>query len=260
MSPPSTPDSHTLPPLGPLGRLLLRLSFRERVPETQGEPDPAAAVRDLEDRLPGVVERMRGRRVLDFGCGSGALAVGLAREGCQVVGLDIQERLLRRARELAGDAPARFTDHLDEADFDWIVTVDAMEHFGEPLTVLRTMRDTLGEGGRIAVTFCPTWLSPYGAHMHFFTRVPWVHLLFPERTVMAVRARYVDDGAERYEEVTGGLNRMTVGRFFRLVHEAGLRVERQDVRYVRDLPAARIPLVRELLSSQVSAVLARVVR
>lgn len=72
------------PRLGLLGRLLLSLSFSQRASDAQ--LDAEMAVRKLESIVPGSVARMRGRRVLDFGCGSGALAVGLAREGCDVVG------------------------------------------------------------------------------------------------------------------------------------------------------------------------------
>lgn len=239
-----------------LERILLSLSFDEPiVAQEEDSRDPAAAVRALDRRWPGIVARLRGKRVLDFGCGTGALAVGLAREGCDVVGLDIQLDLLDQARELAGDTPVEFTDRLGESRFDWVVSVNSMEHFSDPGGALDTMRRVLAPGGRVFVTFCPTWLSPYGAHMFFFTRVPWVHLIFPERVVMRVRNRYRDDGARRYEEVTGGLNRMTVERFHRLARKARFEVD-SKITYVRNQRWARhVPLVRELLSNRVNAIL-----
>lgn len=246
----------TLPPLGLLGRLLLRLSLPQRASEGRA-PDPNAAVRNFEAIVPGIVGLMRGARVLEFGCGSGALAVGLAREGCDVVGLDIQQGLLQRGRRLAGNTHVLFTDRLDRRRFDWIISVNSMEHFSKPLLALRQMTATLAPAGRIIVTFCPTWLSPYGAHMRFFTHVPWVHLLFPERAVLAVRARFVDDGAMRYEDVTGGLNRMTMRRFFRLVPEAGLTVLASRVDSVRGLHVVQLPLLGELFANRVTAMLAR---
>jgi 2-polyprenyl-3-methyl-5-hydroxy-6-metoxy-1,4-benzoquinol methylase len=41
---------------------------------------------------------LRGRRILDFGCGSGANAVQLAHRGAQVWALDISEDLIRLAQ------------------------------------------------------------------------------------------------------------------------------------------------------------------
>lgn len=246
----------TLPSLGLLGRLLLRLSLPQRAPEGL-RPDPDAAVRKFEAIVPGIVGLMQGARVLDFGCGSGALAVGLAREGCDVVGLDIQEGLLKQGRSLAGKTHVLFTDRLDRRKFDWIISVNSMEHFSKPLAVLRQMSVALAPAGRIVITFCPTWLAPYGAHMHFFTNVPWVHLFFPERAVLAVRARFVNDGAMRYEDVTGGLNRMTVQRFFRLVPKAGQTVLASRVDSVRGLHVIQLPLLGELFANRVTAMLAR---
>jgi ubiquinone/menaquinone biosynthesis C-methylase UbiE len=40
-----------------------------------------------------------GERVLDVGCGTGALAVRLARQGCSIIGIDISPRMLAQAAE-----------------------------------------------------------------------------------------------------------------------------------------------------------------
>jgi hypothetical protein len=92
--------------------------------------------------------------------------------------------------------------------------------------------------------------------MDGFTRLPWVNLLFPERDVMAVRSLYRHDGATRYEDIEGGLNRMTVARFERLMQESGMRVESLRLFSVKGLPAVtKIPIVRELMTAACSAVL-----
>jgi len=213
----------------------------------------------LDGLWPGLAEAMHGKRVLDFGCGQGAHAVALGRMGARVVGLDIQSKVLAQARNLAGDMPVRFTDRLEPDErFDCVLSVNSMEHFSDPYAVLAQMKSLLSADGRILITFCPTWCAPYGAHMHYFTRVPWVHLIFPERSVMDVRSRYKSDGARRYEDVEGGLNRMTVARFQRLIRKAGLRVVAWKVDYVKGQAwAAYLPIVRELLANRVTATLRR---
>ena len=77
--------------------------------------------------------------------------------------------------------------------FDIVLSHNSMEHFGDPARILDVMKSALKPDGRLYITFGPPWYAPYGSHMHFFTRVPWVNLLFSERTVMAVRARYRND-------------------------------------------------------------------
>jgi SAM-dependent methyltransferase len=64
---------------------------------TNGTDDPTGAT-DQELRLLGDV---RAKRVLDLGCGTGAAAVTLAREGAVVIALDASESVLARARARA---------------------------------------------------------------------------------------------------------------------------------------------------------------
>ena len=42
-----------------------------------------------------------GERILDLGCGDGALTAKLVAMGCEVVGVDASEAQIRGARELA---------------------------------------------------------------------------------------------------------------------------------------------------------------
>jgi len=209
---------------------------------------------------PDLRRQIAGRRVVDFGCGEGHHAVAMAREGaCEVLGVDIDADLLARGREAAlavGVADrVRFVTEVRAADMgghDLLVSLNSMEHFGAPRAALEQMLGLLRPGGRLLISFDPTWYSPWGGHMHFFTSVPWVHLLFPESTVMKVRARFRDDGATRYAEVPGGLNRMSVARFERIMDDP--RLELLDLRLVgiRNISLfGRIPVLRELLVPRV---------
>lgn len=253
----------SLPRLGLRGRVLMALSRSPGSSDLNAQAENGATDIELLRRVyPPFLSEVAGTRVLDFGCGDGCQAVGIAKNSpADVVGLDIQPSLLEKARLLAAEEGVQdrvtFVSEMPvEPGFDWIVSQNSMEHFRDPLRMLKQMQGALAPGGRILVTFCPTWLSPYGAHMHFFTRVPWVHLLFPERTVMSVRARFRSDGAMRYEDVTGGLNRMTVGRYRGLVDAVGLKVQYEKLEYVKDLQLlGRFPLTREFFTNRVTQVL-----
>src|SRR5262249_215722 len=151
-------------------------------------------------------------------CGTGYQSVSLAKNGARyVVGFDANPAYVERARLLAKEMGVAervtFAERFEEdlsGRFDVVISQNGMEHFKDPADALGKMKTGLRDGGIILVTFGPTWFSPYGSHMHFFCKVPWLNVLFSEATIMNVRRHYIDDGATRFEEVEGGLNKMTV--------------------------------------------------
>jgi magnesium-protoporphyrin O-methyltransferase len=80
---------------------------------------------------------LAGRRLLDAGCGTGALALAAAARGAEVVAVDLSPRLVALARErLAGEPAAarielRVGDMLDPAlgRFDHVVAMDSLIHY-----------------------------------------------------------------------------------------------------------------------------------
>jgi SAM-dependent methyltransferase len=174
---------------------------------------------------PDVWDVIRGRTVIDFGCGDGEEAIEMAKRGAaSVVGVDIREHALARARaaaKLAGVADRCTFTTAVTGRADVIVSIDAFEHFADPAAVLRVMRGMLSDGGSVLVSFGPPWLHPLGGHL--FSVFPWAHLVFTERALIRWRADFKTDGATRFGEVEGGLNQMTIARFCRLVEESPFR-------------------------------------
>ena len=79
---------------------------------------------------------LRGRRLLDAGCGTGSLAVEAARRGAEVVAIDLSPTLLDLARSrlpagLAGEVRFHAGDMLDPSHgrFDHIVAMDSLIHY-----------------------------------------------------------------------------------------------------------------------------------
>lgn len=252
----------------PLGeRVLLALS---RKPGTGDYTDPHElrtpenALSLLCEVFPEFLETIPGKDVLDFGCGIGLQAVAMARAGARYVfGLETNPRSVAEARELASQfgvqSVVQFGDEIvpgERGGFDFVVTQNSMEHFPDPVQALEAMKSALGPEGKIMMVFAPPWYAPYGSHSHFFTKVPWVNIFFSESTVMAVRSNFRQDGATRYEEVEGGLNKMTVAKFERIVSSAGMRFNAKTYTGVKKLNwLTRIPLLRELFTNRISCVL-----
>ncbi len=79
---------------------------------------------------------LRGARILDAGCGTGALAVELAERGADVVGVDISPRLIEIARtrvpaRMAGTMQLSAGDMLNPGlgRFDYIIAMDSMIYY-----------------------------------------------------------------------------------------------------------------------------------
>ena len=94
-----------------------------------------------ETLLSWLPEDLRGRRILDAGCGTGTLAVELARRGAHVVAIDLSPTLVELARErLRGQLPVDLLggklefvsgDMLSTTygQFDHVIAMDSMIHY-----------------------------------------------------------------------------------------------------------------------------------
>jgi 2-polyprenyl-3-methyl-5-hydroxy-6-metoxy-1,4-benzoquinol methylase len=100
-----------------------------------------------------------GTRVLDAGCGNGALAGHLLERGWDVVGIDLGRRGIEIAR--AAYPAARFevmpvddqmVERLDEASFDLVVSTEVVEHLYAPGPFLRGCFAALRPGGRLILS------------------------------------------------------------------------------------------------------------
>jgi magnesium-protoporphyrin O-methyltransferase len=113
----------------------------------------------LLDCLP---QDLTGRRLLDAGCGTGALAVEAARRGAEVVAIDLSPTLVGLARDrlpedVAGRIDFRSGDMLDPAlgRFDHVVAMDSLIHYHAP-DIVRTLSQFGARcSGSIVFTFAP---------------------------------------------------------------------------------------------------------
>ncbi len=130
-----------------------------------------ATVRAGRDRMRATLlshlpEDLRGCRLLDAGCGTGALAIEAARRGADVIAVDVAPTLIalaqdRTPRDLgAGRVDFRTGDMLDPAlgSFDHIVAMDSLIHYN--------LHDMVRSLGRLAA------MSRAGVHFTYAPRTP----------------------------------------------------------------------------------------
>jgi magnesium-protoporphyrin O-methyltransferase len=119
---------------------------------------------------------MRGQRVLDAGCGTGAFAIEAARRGADVVAIDISPSLIeiaqRRLPDDIGREAIRFIagDMLDPrlGRFDIVVAMDSFIHYRTDDVVRIVAGLTARTSDRLLMTFAPR--TPMLAMMHVVGR------------------------------------------------------------------------------------------
>ena len=141
-----------------------------------------ATVRAGRDRMRSTLlsflpDDLRGCRLLDAGCGTGALAVEAARRGADVTAVDISPTLIGIARERLperlGDGRINFLagDMLDRklGTFDHVVAMDSLIHYSLPDMVGMLAR--LAEMSRSGIHFTYAPRTPALAAMHMVGKV-----------------------------------------------------------------------------------------
>lgn len=202
---------------------------------------------------------LKGKRVLDFGCGQGSEAIEMAQCGAEhVIGLDIREEELRIARARAEAAGVgercEFTTATPEP-VDLIISIDAFEHIADPAAVFRVMDQMLKPNGELLISFGPTWYHPMGGHL--FSVFPWAHLMFSEKALIRWRSDFRSDGANRFSEVAGGLNQITIRRFEQVVENSPFTFKSFELIPIRRLRPVHNSLTREFTTSSVRSTLVR---
>lgn len=126
--------------------------------------DPAGEFRPLHQINPlrlGWIEEvagaLRGRDVLDVGCGGGILAEAMARRGARVLGIDLADKPLKVARlhaleqQVAGvEYRAVAVEELAQqqpASFDVVTCMEMLEHVPDPASVVAACAALVRPGG-----------------------------------------------------------------------------------------------------------------
>jgi trans-aconitate methyltransferase len=95
-----------------------------------------------------------GERILDLGCGDGALSLELARYGCDVVGVDSSERMVEAAR--SSGVEARYMDGAAlqfSGEFDAVFSNATLHWIKAPEAVISGVWRALRPGGRFVAEF-----------------------------------------------------------------------------------------------------------
>jgi 2-polyprenyl-6-hydroxyphenyl methylase/3-demethylubiquinone-9 3-methyltransferase len=94
---------------------------------------------------------LRGRRVLDLGCGKGRFARPLAEAGAEVYGIDLSAAMLAEARGIERVRGSARRLPFAAGTFDAVIAVEVLEHVAAIDDALAETRRVLRPGGIVAI-------------------------------------------------------------------------------------------------------------
>jgi len=129
---------------------------------------------------------LRGKKFLDVGCGLGYFSKKAIRKGARVTGLDVGERIIKRARKLmpagrflVGDAKSLpFNDNT----FDIVLCTEVIEHVENPHKALNELFRVTKKGGYVVLTTQNKVFKPVFDFLSFIGIRPyhgnenWLHI------------------------------------------------------------------------------------
>lgn len=213
-----------------------------------------------------------GKDVLDVGCGEGGKSLYFLSLGAKsVTGIDIvpeyEEKSCALAEKLGlsdgfeyvcGDATNL---PLGNGCFDVVMMNDFFEHVANPGKAISEAMRVLRPHGRLYINF-PPYYHPYGAHLSDAISIPWVHMLYGEKTLISAYEALTADKPDRDRRLSlkiksgpdgekhlGYINKMTLRKASEIISESGLKPVYKHFIPLRKwlYPASRLPLVREML-------------
>ena len=161
-------------------------------------------------------EMLRGRRVLDAGCGTGELSCFMARLGAEVTGMDISTGSLAYAREQA-QAQKLSIQFLEGSlldtpfelgSFDVVVSNMVLHHTPDPARAFVNIARTLTPRGTIIIRVFCLWgrMSPFQKSPLWKVRVTqWIAGKDPDRRVRVAEKLFYRPG----HEVPHGIDKQT---------------------------------------------------
>ncbi|UVL79879.1 methyltransferase domain-containing protein [Pseudomonas putida] len=155
-------------------------------------------MRETQSRIHWICAQVKGRRILDVGCSQGIVPLLLAREGCQVTGVDTSPQAIEEAKGYLSAEPAHIQQNVTyinsdflaldtlEVEPDTVVISEVLEHLVRPELFVEKAYDLLKQGGRLVITV-PFGVNDFIDHKHTFYLMEPFRLLAEHLQIVEVK-------------------------------------------------------------------------
>ena len=174
---------------------------------------------------------LHGKKVIDFGFGSGAGTVAFSLKGVDIIGIENNqaggEDCVVQGDRYATMKGRKVTfllmdgEKMDFGDnsFDVVLAIDVLEHLTNPVKVLQEIKRVLKPGGMLVIVWQP-YYAPYGGHLKFASKIPWRQLMpffNKEKFLKKAWARNPICSYDALLNIVNSLNKLTLYQFRKII-------------------------------------------
>ena len=182
----------------------------------------------------GAKPNFKNKKVLDFGCGHGSLALEIANLGARkVIGIDLNIDLINFAKNNLNQNFSKLKDRVEFEmidllktdkfqDIDYIVTKDTFEHSLNLDQILEKFHQILSKGGKAFVGFGPLYNFYNGDHGRAEAILPWFHIVIPEKILIKRLNKKYKKNLKSIQDL--GLSKYSFKDYIRLFEESKFEI------------------------------------
>lgn len=181
---------------------------------------------------------LKGKKVLDIGCGYGALSDALSNYGAEVWGTEINQTKFNIAKQKllkhknitlikVNNEILNFDDNF----FDCIFIFDVIEHVKNPQKTIEESYRVLKPEGYLYIEFTP-YYSITGHHLYDFAKWP-IHILPPDKIKKIVFSKKIKGifDSQYFWEQFESLNKLRISNFQKMISKFKKIEEKFIIKY-----------------------------
>lgn len=198
------------------------------------------------------IRPVKNLKILDLGCGYGALSKVLGKYGAHVTAAEVDEESLNNARKFLLDKNINVVKIPQEklpfkdSQFDIVFLFDVIEHVKNPKKTMEESLRILKKNGLLIIQFTP-YYSFTGHHLYRYTKLP-IQFMPKALAKKIIYSRKINNSMRTHDqiwELYSSLNKLRVSEFQKMAKNLKKIEEKFIIKYP-DLFEINVPFISGL--------------